>query len=780
MLAKIFPSTADNGARPGEFDPVLAKLFHVLGEGLVLVDANGRIRECNGAAERILGLSRDQLLGVASTDPRWRTIRDDGSVFPADEQPAMLALRSGASVRGVEMGVETGRGRPTWILINAEPLRMSGGQVEWVVVSFSDITARKEAQLALAESERSFHAFMAALPGIACITSADGRPVFVNRESAGAGGPDDGFARTLLAQLQAPAAAPEPMAGPRLSEETVVRDGEARTFLATKFPIRREADEAWVGAIAIDVTDYKRAEIALRAMHDRLQRLGDNLPAGYTYQLELHPDGQMAFTFVSAGVAQVHGFEAAEVMRDPAVLIEQVTAEDQPRWRALLEESRTKLSRFSIDLRIRTRSGVPRWLQVNSSPSRREDGVVQWDGVALDITEAKQAEESRMIRSKLQSTGTLAAGIAHDFNNLLGAIRLNLDMGRSAAVSRDQAEHCWREIARAVEHARDLTRKLITFAAGGRPSRRSLALGATLRDAAALVLGSAAADVRIEVADDVAAVEGDPDQLMQAIGAVLLNAREATARGGTIVVRAANIAADAVLPPGLPAGRMVGIRIADTGVGIAAELLPRIFDPYFSTKERGAKKGMGLGLTICRSILERHGGAVAVRSTPGAGTDVDIFLPASTERPLPVVPSVREPAAAKATGRILVMDDDEGLRSVLAMTLELLGHEVAAVAGGAEAVAEFRAGRERGRPYDAVVLDLTVPGGFGAIRVLEELRGIDPQVRAIVMSGYSDDVVLHDWAQSGFIGALIKPFDEGRLRAVLARALTPPAASAGG
>lgn len=889
--AEFFPWLSDGSGSAAGGSALLARLFQVLGEGVVVVGREGKIRECNGAAERILGLSRDQLLGVASTDPRWRTIRPDGTVFPDEEQPAMVALRTGTAVRGVEMGVETGRGRPTWILINAEPLRLGGDRIDWVVVSFSDITAHKEVQLALAESEgrfrsylehatealfvhdfsgrisavnrrsceqlgytreellqlsvvdidpqvtlaqaqeiwRSlrpgaaltlntrhrckdgstvpvevqigcfdaqgtrhfiglvrntderrrqeaalresearFHSFMQALPGLAFITTADGRPVFVNRRPEAG---DDGVPGGLLQRLQTAAADRPPVTAPQLIEDQVAQAGGTRTYLTTRFPIVRENQAPLLGAIAIDVTEHKRAEIELRRLHDRLQRLGDNLPGGYVYQFERRPDGTVAFRFLSAGVVQVHGVEVAEALRDPRVLTDQMIEEERAAWRTRLDESFEKLTRFSAEVRFRPRSGALRWLQLNSSPTRLEDGVVQWDGVAIDVTEAKQAEENRLIQSKLQSTGTLAAGIAHDFNNLLGAIRLNLDVGRAPGVPPERAERCWREIVRAIDSARDLTRKLITFAVGGKPSRQPLAIEPVLRDALAFVSGGPKIETRLTVARDVADVEGDPDQLGQAFRALFQNAQEAMPAGGTLTVEVTDLPVGAPRPANVPPGRHVCIRIRDSGGGIAAESLPRIFDPYFSTKERGAQKGMGLGLTICRSILDRHGGTIAVRSTSDAGTEIELLLPAGAPAPARVA-AVSAPAPAPAAAsRILVMDDDEGLRRVLEMTLEILGHEVCAVAGGAEAVAEYRAGRERGRRYDALLLDLTVPGGFGALRVLTELRAFDPDVRAIVMSGYSDDVVLHDWAKCGFVAALTKPFDESRLREVLDLAL---------
>jgi CheY-like chemotaxis protein len=212
------------------------------------------------------------------------------------------------------------------------------------------------------------------------------------------------------------------------------------------------------------------------------------------------------------------------------------------------------------------------------------------------------------------------------------------------------------------------------------------------------------------------------------------------------------------------------VTIADQGTGMTKELLSKIFDPYFSTKQRGQQKGMGLGLTICHTVIQRHGGAIAVESEVGVGSTFRIHLPASRkvipaaeEAPLPKVPPRR--------GRVLVMDDEEGLRAVVGETLRGMGHEVVLVGDGARAVEVYERSKTLGHPFDALILDLTVKAGLGGLEVLPKLLQIDPGVRAIVMSGYASDPVLLNHERHGFKGALAKPFDLVELREVLAKVM---------
>jgi CheY-like chemotaxis protein len=250
---------------------------------------------------------------------------------------------------------------------------------------------------------------------------------------------------------------------------------------------------------------------------------------------------------------------------------------------------------------------------------------------------------------------------------------------------------------------------------------------------------------------------------------MVLNAREAMPQGGVVSVRAENVVLGSHNKPSLPPGDYVRVSIADRGGGIAKEMLPKIFDPYFSTKQRGDQKGMGLGLTICHTVIQKHGGAIDVESELGVGTTFHIHLPASRKGLGDEKASV--PKILPRHGRILVMDDAEGMRKVFGVLLQRMGHEVELVEEGQRAIEVYRGAKGQGRPFDAVILDLTIRGGMGGQETILALRRIDPAAKAIVMSGYTDDPVVQEHERHGFEAALEKPFDIGKLQEVLSQVL---------
>lgn len=279
-----------------------------------------------------------------------------------------------------------------------------------------------------------------------------------------------------------------------------------------------------------------------------------------------------------------------------------------------------------LENRYRCKDGSYRWL---SWQSITEPGQSLVFGVARDITEQRQLEHERLVLGKLESAGLLAGGMAHDYNNLLSALLLNVQMvGLSGPVNATQKQ-LLRQAQDTIGAATALTRQLLTFAGTDMSTRHPLRLETVVGTAVEFTLRDTALRRTVAIEPQLRAVRGNETQLTQVFRGLLLNAREAVGADGTIRVRVENFtAAHVPLLPKLPAGDYVRVVIADDGPGIPADVLPKVFDPYFSTKERGAQKGMGLGLTVCRVVLERHGGGIALESLPGRGTEVLCYLPA--------------------------------------------------------------------------------------------------------------------------------------------------------
>jgi CheY-like chemotaxis protein len=256
---------------------------------------------------------------------------------------------------------------------------------------------------------------------------------------------------------------------------------------------------------------------------------------------------------------------------------------------------------------------------------------------------------------------------------------------------------------------------------------------------------------------------------------MMLNACEAMPQGGVVSVQAENVVLNAREQPSLSAGEYIRVSITDQGTGIAKDMLPKIFDPYFSTKHRGDQKGMGLGLTICHAVVQKHGGAIAVKSEVGRGTTFDIYLPAA--RKLSAGEKAPMPPSEPRHGRVLVMDDEEGVREVLGQTLDGMGHSVELAEDGQKAIEVFSKAKSLGRHFDVVLLDLTIHEGMGGQEAIQALLEIDPDVKAIAMSGYIDSPVILEPERHGFKAALEKPFDAGKLQEIISRVMDGPPGS---
>jgi PAS domain S-box-containing protein len=389
-----------------------------------------------------------------------------------------------------------------------------------------------------------------------------------------------------------------------------------------------------------------------------------------------------------------------------------------------------------------------------------------------DMSKSIDAENDLQRTRQLESIAALSGGIAHDYNNLLAVIIGNVSLIQSYVDPQDMVYRLLNEVNEAAIVAKSLTQKLITFSRGGAPLKETTDMAALVRSVTEFSLSGSNIMCQLDVADDLWLVDVDKTQVSQAVHNLVMNAREAMPEGGVITVSAGNVQnidGEHVST----ASRWMRLSIMDQGQGIAPENMDKIFDPYFSTKQRGHQKGTGLGLSICDSIIRQHDGKMAVDSLPGAGTIVNLYLPASMKT-LPAI-SAAKPCKASTPipgcGRILVMDDEEMIINMAGRILARLGYESAFSRNGSEAVALYEEALKTDQPFDAVVLDLTVRGGMGGEEAIRHLLKIDPQAKVIVSSGYSDSPVMQDYKQYGFSAAAGKPYNLLELSQALDRVL---------
>lgn len=387
-----------------------------------------------------------------------------------------------------------------------------------------------------------------------------------------------------------------------------------------------------------------------------------------------------------------------------------------------------------------------------------------------DITERKMVELEQLKTQKLESLELIAGGIVHDFNNLLTSNLASISFAKLHIPRSSPAYEALRNAQKAVEGAKSLTQKLLTFTKRGPVSPRPTAVKELLVDNATLALSGSNVTYHLDIPDDIWAVEVDQFQMSQVLQNLLINAQQAMPGGGSVRLNVENVILErtnAKRMPSLKYGKYVKISVEDSGPGIPAQDLSRIFDPYFTTK----RQGTGLGLTTVYSTVRKHGGCVKVQSRMGMGTVFFIYLPASDKQvDSSVADSGESPVVG--TGRILVMDDDEAIRIVAKDLLTLLGYEVETANDGSEAVELYKSAMRSERPFRAVIMDLTIPGGMGGKQTIEQLLKIDPKVKAIVSSGYSSDPVMSNHEQYGFSGIVRKPYTAGELSCVLHRVIS--------
>jgi two-component system cell cycle sensor histidine kinase/response regulator CckA len=525
-------------------------------------------------------------------------------------------------------------------------------------------------------------------------------------------------------------------------------------------PFRNEDDKivALLG-VTRDITDRKKAEEALRESEERFRELAEFLPLTI-----FETDLQGRITYINRTGLDVFGYLRQDL--DDGVTILDLVA---PGDREIAKELFT--SRLKGDDQVyreyqglrKDRSMFP--ISIVSNPIVRDSMPIGLRGIVSDVSDRKKTEEQSLRVQKLESLGMLAGGIAHDFNNLLQGVfgyislaRLNVDQQALCLASLTQAE-------KALHLSVTLTNQLLTFSKGGDPVKETIDLRPVINNAAKFALSGSRSEYRVVADDGLWQVEADGGQIGQVIQNLVINADQAMPEGGLVDITVRNVKAmDQALPHVLKKGNGVEIAIKDSGVGIPDRHLSKIFDPYFTTKE----KGNGLGLATSYSIVKNHQGLIDVKSLTGKGSTFYIYLPAvaAKQEMEKAVIETASPSSVR-TVNVLLMDDDPVIRDVGGAMINALGHEVQFAVNGEKAIDMYRLARQTGKPFDIVILDLTIRGGMGGAETVRKLLEIDPEVKAVVSSGYSDDSSASKHKEQGFRAFLKKPYSVDNLRDVL-------------
>jgi PAS domain S-box-containing protein len=536
-------------------------------------------------------------------------------------------------------------------------------------------------------------------------------------------------------------------------------DGSAACLSANLAPIHDQR-RTFLGVVFFftDITERRRkVEDRLASERELLKVTLNSLGEGV-----VATDREERIMLINAAAAQLTGYSEAEAIQEPIGKILYVI--DDQTGEPLISGASFRTSNQPV-LVTRNLEEIP--IAMHRSPIETADGrIIGSVTVFQDVSEKQKTERELLKAEKLESLGVLAGGIAHDFNNILSAIISNIQLALMKLEKNQDIKSYLLNTVETTRKASDLTKQLLTFSKGGAPVRKNASLIELIKDTAEFVLRGAKTKAEYTIPDDLWAASVDEGQISQVIHNLVLNAKQAMPKGGIIHISAENIIVetDRRLRP----GQYVQITVTDCGTGIAKENLPKIFDPFFTTK----KDGNGLGLATSYSIITRHNGSIDVESQEGAGTTFFIRLPAS-DGLLEPAEFQSEVAAAGAGFHILFMDDEEAILNAVGEMLKCHGHRVVTSTDGAEAIGLYQQACAAGDPFDAVIMDLTVPGGMGGQEAITLLRDFDPDIKAIVSSGYANDPIMSDYERYGFVGVVSKPYKVDELNEVLHRVIDP-------
>ncbi|MDQ6913888.1 MAG: PAS domain S-box protein, partial [Verrucomicrobiota bacterium] len=545
-----------------------------------------------------------------------------------------------------------------------------------------------------------------------------------------------------------------------------------KTRRAASFPIEISLSEMTVDheqfyvAMIRDVTERKRFETEIAAEKESLavtlRSIGDGV---------ITTDVKGKIIMINNAGEHLTGWESKEAIGQPLKTVFNVTIDLAAQARAqnnngYRNEAQSILVTLPENATLVSRDGTQHVVEQVASPIR--DNKNQVVGVVLvfrDITERQRTETERRKAETLEQLGLLAGGIAHDFNNLLTAIIGNISLASLLLKPDDEMGTRLNDAKNASLRARDLAQQLLTFARGGAPIKQTASIGKLIQDTVSFSLRGSHSRADFNFGPDLWPAEIDCGQISQVVQNLVVNADQAMPDGGTLSVSCENFVHTPETQPqvtDLQCGDYIRITIRDQGTGIPENYLKRIFDPYFTTKA----KGNGLGLATTYSIMKNHNGLITVESQVHVGSTFTLYLPASrhqvmsAEREVPTMPMA---SVGPEGGRILIVDDEEAIRALVVFTLERLGYEVAEAETALDGVNLYREKFEEGRRFDAVILDLTLPGGMGGKEALKRLIEIDPTVNAIVSSGYAMDATMSRYQDYGFRGVIAKPYEAAEL-----------------
>jgi PAS domain S-box-containing protein len=713
----------------------------------VIDRATLRFLETNDAALRQYGYTREAFGDLTLKDIR----------IPEEWPDLDRVLADVRAQRGVQRATHRRKdGTQLKVEIHAQDVTYGGRPA--VLAITEDITGRLGAEQALRESEAQFRAMADASPAGVVMMTPLGDFRYVNHtalrmlgmpleRALGAGWmaglhPDD--RDRLGSEWRAASAARQPYIG---AGRFLHADGRVFWWRMRTSPVW--ADDTCLGhvAVIVDETEQRSAEEALRESEERFRQLAEHIPA-VVYLVEPETGSML---FISPAYERIWGRTRSSLYTSPWSFLDAVHPDDQERVRHTYQK---RLARLTVEYRITRPDGEVLWIEDLQFPIRRADGSIYLvAGLAFDITRRARLETQLIESQKMESLGRLAGGVAHDFNNLLTVILSYADLLKEAPNADQELISGLEEIESAGQRAASLTRQLLTFARRQVVDPRVLNLNETLMTLEPLIhhlVGDRIA-VDLRPVAERPTCRLDANQIDQVVMNLVSNARDAMPEGGTLRVDTASVLGPI---PGteVPAGDWVALTIADTGVGIPADVRAQVFDPFFTTKPKG--QGTGLGLSTSYGIVTQFGGLMELTSQVGRGTVVTCYFPSVAAATATLREQVLVPTVSAGTETVLVVEDEPMVRDVARATLERQGYHVVTASNGMEGL---KVVGDLGDTIDLVVTDVVMPQ-MGGWEMAERLRIDRPEMKILFTSGYNEEIANAGGRVGDDVAFLPKPY----------------------
>ncbi len=720
------------------------------------------IRYVNPAFQELTGYSEEYLIGQKPPYPYWP---DDMTQQAVDE----FYVNMTRGTRDQEGRFIRKDGSEFLVLIASTPV-IKDGRILYILTNWIDITEIRKAEQALRESEAFSSSLLEASPYPINVINPDFSVRYVNpaleeltgysaEELIGTKPPypyweGDATVEILknfhLAMTE----------GYRGRERSFIRkNGEKIWVRISNTPVKRDGRTDYILSNWVDITETRKAVLALRESEEKYRTLFDNAPIGIAVSSE-----NERVIDVNQTLVNMHGFSSKEEFINIPMSRKYLHPEERTRWLKIIDEQGYVKG---FELQLVRRDGSTFWASLDSISHYSTVAGKHYIVALQDITERKKTDEENRKMARLESVGLLAGGIAHDFNNLLMGIMGNISLAIMEVHENQEVLKILQEAEIATERASELTKQLLTFSRGGTPVVKTINIGNLIEESTSFAVRGTGNKCQCSLSDDLWVVEADESQLHQVIANLVINACEAMPTSGVINVNTGNVVIDETSSLPLSPGDYVMFTVEDSGEGIEPQYMEKLFDPYFTTKATGN----GLGLATSYSIVKNHRGHITVESKPGKGTTFTVYLPAVKKSTEKVKQKKTDEIPTVIGGRILVMDDEKYLREVVGRILTRLGYTPCLTADGKEALKAYSKAMEEGRPFDAVILDLTIPGGMGGLETIQKLRELDPGVKAIVSSGFTSNTAESSYYNYGFKAIVNKPYSVSRMENVLKKLL---------